>query len=395
MKPTHMSAFPKLPAAGLAACLSLASSFCVSAEQPTNPAVKKAMQGFIDSREIAGAVTVVADREKMLHFDAAGSADIEANKPMREDSIFWIASMTKPITATAVMMMQEEGKLSVDDPVSKYLQEFKNLKDAAGHEVSITIKQCLTHSSGLQDVPNEEAHGVKTLAEFIPLVVAKPLKFAPDSKWEYCQSGINTVARIVEVVSGKAFPEFLEERIFTPLGMKDTSFYPTEAQIARVANSYKRTSDGKLEKAEITFLGGAISDKDRYPLANGGLFSTAADYTRFAQMILRGGELGGKRFLKPESVKQMTSVQSGDLVTGFTPGNAWGLGWCLIREPQGISGALSSGTFGHGGLFGTQVWIDPVKERIYLLLIQRANFENQGGSDGSDIRRNFQNAAAQ
>ena len=396
MKATHMSAFPKLPAAGLAACLSLASSFCVSAEQPANPAVKKAMQGFIDSREIAGAVTVVADREKMLHFDAAGSADIEANKPMCEDSIFWIASMTKPITATAVMMMQEEEKLSVDDPVSKYLPEFKELKDAAGHEVSITIKQCLTHSSGLQDVPNDEARGVKTLAEFTPLVVAKPLKFAPDSKWEYCQSGINTVARVVEVVSGKSFPEFLNERLFTPLGMKDTSFYPTEAQIARIANSYKRTGDGKLEKAEITFLGGkSISDKDRYPRANGGLFSTAADYTRFAQMILRGGELDGKRYLKPESVKQMTSVQSGDLITGFTPGNAWGLGWCLIREPQGISAALSSGTFGHGGLFGTQVWIDPVKERIYLLLIQRANFENQGGSDGSDIRRDFQNAAAQ
>jgi CubicO group peptidase (beta-lactamase class C family) len=125
------------------------------------------------------------------------------------------------------------------------------------------------------------------------------------------------------------------------------------------------------------------------------LFSTAEDYARFAQMILRGGESGGHRFLKEATVKQMTTVQSGDLITGFTPGNAWGLGWCIVREPQGVTAALSPGTYGHGGLFGTQAWIDPVKGRIYLLFIQRANFTNQGGSDGSDIRRDFQNAAGQ
>ncbi|GAA5129875.1 beta-lactamase family protein [Luteolibacter yonseiensis] len=359
------------------------------AAPPVNEEVAKSIRSFIEAKEIAGAVTLVADGEKILHLSADGFSDIDSKKPMAEDSVFWIASMSKPVTATAVMMMQDEGKLSVDDPVSKYLPEF------SGDKSGITIKQCLTHSSGLSDLSGEEVKGVTTLKDLVPLFTAKPLQFAPDSKWSYCQTGINTAARVVEVVSGKSFPEFLQERLFDPLGMKDTSFYPGEETSSRLASAYKRTEAGELEKAPLFFLGGSPPwVKNRYPMANGGLFSTAGDYAKFAQMILNGGESGGKRYVKSETVKQMTTVQSGDLATGFTPGNGWGLGWCVVREPQGITAALSSGTFGHGGLFGTQAWIDPVKKRIYLLLIQRANFTNQGGSDGSDIRRDFQNAAA-
>ncbi|MEO5716212.1 MAG: serine hydrolase domain-containing protein [Luteolibacter sp.] len=360
------------------------------AAPPVNELVSGSMKEFIADHQISGAVTLVADGEKILHLSADGMADIEAGKPMATDAVFWIASMTKPITATAVMMMVEEGKISVDDPVSKYLPEF------TGDKAGITIKQCLTHSSGLSDVTGEETKGVTTLKDLVPVFTAKPLVFPPGSKWQYCQTGINTVARIVEVVSGKSFPDFLQERLCGPLGMKDTTFYPDEAEIARIASAYKRTDDGKLEKAAITFLGGkSIADKDRYPLANGGLFSTAEDYLKFSKMILNGGESGGKRYLKEETVKRMTSVQSGDLVAGFVPGSAWGLGWSIVREPQGVTAALSPGTYGHGGLFGTQAAIDPVKKRIYLLFIQRANFGNQGGADGSDIRREFLNAAAQ
>lgn len=351
--------------------------------------VEARMQAFGKAREISGSVTAVADVDKLLHLSATGLADLDKNQPMAVDTIFWIASMTKPITATAMMMMQDEGKLSVDDRVSKYLPEF------TGDKGGITLKQCLTHCSGLDDLHTDETNDVATLKELIPLIAAKPLVFVPGSTWSYCQSSINTVARVVEIVSGKSFPEFLDERLFKPLGMKDTTFYPSEAQLPRIANSYKRTDDGKLEKAAITLLGTkSITDKSRYPLASGGLFSTANDYTRFAQMILRGGELDGKCYLKRETVKQMTTVQSGELVAGFLPGSAWGLGWNIVREPQGVTSALSPGSFGHGGLFGTQVWIDSVKGRIYLLLIQRANFENQGGSDGSEIRSEFQNAAA-
>lgn len=372
--------------------LALISAMMVStlhAAPPVNEAVVETMRRFIDAREIAGAVTLVADDEKILHHAATGAADIGKGTPMAEDSIFWIASMTKPITATAVMMMQEDGKLSVDDPVSKYLPEF------TGDKGGITIKQCLTHTSGLSEVTGKETENVTTLEGIVPLFTGKPLVFEPGSKWQYCQTGINTAARVVEVVSGRAFPEFLQERLFEPLGMTDTSFYPDAPQLSRIASSYKRGDDGQLEKAEITFLGGtSIADKKRYPLANGGLFSTSQDYLKFAQMILRGGELGGKRYLKEETVRQMTGVQTGDLPSGFIPGSAWGLGWSIVRDPQGVTAALSPGTFGHGGLFGTQAWIDPVKKRVYLLLVQRANFTNQGGSDGSEMRRDFHNAAA-
>ncbi len=351
--------------------------------------IKSRMQAFVEAREISGAVTAVADVDKILHLSATGLADLEKNQPMEVETVFWIASMSKPITATAVMMMQDEGKLSVDDPVSKYLPDF------IGAKAGITLKQCLTHCSGLDDLHTDETNDVATLKELMPLIAAKPLVFPPGSTWSYCQSSINTAARVVEIVCGKSFPEFLNERLFKPLGMIDTTFYPSETQVPRIANSYQRTDDGKLEKAAITLLGTKpITDKSRYPLTSGGLFSTANDYTRFVQMILRGGELDGTRYLKRETVKQMTTVQSGDLVAGFLPGSAWGLGWNIVREPQGVTSALSPGSFGHGGLFGTQVWIDPVKGRIYLLLIQRANFENQGGADGSEIRREFQNAAA-
>jgi CubicO group peptidase (beta-lactamase class C family) len=364
-------------------------------ESPPTPemkAVTECMETFVKSGEIAGAVTLIADRENTIHLSSVGMADIATSKPMTPDALFWIASMTKPITGAAVMMMQEEGRLSVDDPVSKHLPEFHNLKDADGREVTITIRQCLTHSSGLSEVTQEEAAKSATLAELMPAIVSKPVKFTPGSKWEYCQTSINTAARIVEVVSGKSFPAFLQERLFDPLGMKDTTFYPTEEMCARVASSYRRNEDGTLEKVGIAFLGGKpYSDRNRYPMANGGLFSTAGDYAKFARMILNGGALDGHEYLKPESVKQMTTVQSGGLITGFTPGNGWGLGWCVIREPQGVSAALSPGTFGHGGMFGTQAWIDPVKKRAHILLVQRADFPN---SDASDVRKGFHETAA-
>lgn len=358
---------------------------------PEIPAMSENMKEFVKAREISGAVTLIADGKNILHLSAVGMADEETKRPMKTDDVFWIASMTKPVTATAVMMMQEEGKLSVDDPVEKYLPEFSRLKDAAGNKVTITLKQCLTHSSGLSEVPAEESAKVTTLAGLMPLIVSKPVQFAPGSKWQYCQTGINTAARVVEMVSHEDFPGFLEKRLFDPLGMKDTTFYPDERLAARIATSYRK-ADGELEKVEIGFLGGkSLTDKNRYPRANGGLFSTAEDYSKFARMILDGGEFNGRRYLRPESVKLMTTVQSGDLQTGFTPGCAWGLGWCVVREPQGVSAAISPGSFGHGGAFGTQAWIDPLKKRVHLLFIQRADLPN---SDGSDLRKALHEAAA-
>jgi CubicO group peptidase (beta-lactamase class C family) len=195
----------------------------------------------------------------------------------------------------------------------------------------------------------------------------------------------------VEIVSGKPFEQFVQERIFVPLGMKDTTFYPTEAQAARIAKSYKK-QDGKLSEApNIILYEMPATSHERFPAANGGLFSTAIDYARFCQMLLNGGELDGKRILKSESVKQFSTVQFPEHKTGFTPGNGWGIGCCIVREPQGVSAMLSPGTFGHGGAYGTQAWIDPQKNLIYILMVQRANFPN---ADNSEVRKAFQQAAA-
>jgi CubicO group peptidase (beta-lactamase class C family) len=359
---------------------------------PAIAAISEQIRRFVEAREIAGAVTLVATPDRTVHLDATGKADLAADRPMRPDTLFWIASMTKPITATAVLMLQDEGKLSVEDPVEKYLPEFARLKTAEGGPARVTIRHLLTHTSGLAEIAADEAREVKTLAGVIPLYVAKPVQFEPGTKWAYCQSGINTAGRIVEVVSGESFDGFLESRLFEPLGMEDTTFYLSDEQLLRLAGSYRRTDHGELERVEIRILyGKSPTSRDRFPAANGGLFSTASDYARFCQMILNGGEYAGRRYLKPDSVERMTTLQTDGLKTGFTEGNGWGLGWCVIREPQGVTAMLSPGTFGHGGAYGTQAWIDPRNKRAYILMVQRANFPN---SDGSEVRRAFQEAAS-
>ncbi len=241
------------------------------------------------------------------------------------------------------------------------------------------------------EATQREARTARTLAELIPHFATKPMHFAPGTKWEYCQSGINSLGRIIEVVSGESLPEFMQKRLFDPLAMKDTTFYPTREQITRLAKEYKAV-DGKLEEARFPVLDRKDpAYREHFPAANGGLFSTAEDYARFCRMLLNRGSLDGRQYLKPESVKLMSTIQTGDLTTGFTPGNGWGLGCCVVRKPQGITGMLSPGTFGHGGMLGTQAWIDPVKDRIYVLMVQRSNFLN---ADASDVRKAFQEAAA-
>ena len=363
-------------------------------EKPPNVAIiRDRLLKSIAAKEIAGAVTLVATPDRIIHLDACGNAVLNPAEPIGTDAIFWIASMSKPILGTLLLMLQDDGLLSVDDPVEKYLPEFKALKTADGKPALVTIRHLLTHTSGMGEITSDQARQSQTLAAVIPLYVAKPVAFTPGSKWVYCQSGINTGGRIAEVVTGEPLEKLLQRRLFGPLGMNDTTFYLTEQQLPRLAKSYKRTDKGELELTDIRFLNGkSPTSLDRFPAPNGGLFSTAADYARFCQMVLRDGELDGKRFLKPESVKLMSTIQTGDLKTGFTAGHGWGLGWCVVREPQGVTAPLSPGTFGHGGAYGTQAWIDPVAKRITILMVQRANFPN---SDGSEARRGFQEAVGE
>jgi CubicO group peptidase (beta-lactamase class C family) len=370
--------------AALAAPLSLSA-----AEAPEIAAVTDAMRGFVARQEVAGAVTLVAAPDRILHLSAVGQADVAAYRPARPDTIYWIASMTKPVTAVAILMLQDEGKLAVDDLVAKYLPELAGLKTRDGKPANLTLKDLLTHTSGMPEATPQELAAARTLADLIPAFASKPLQFLPRSKWQYCQSGINTLGRIVEVVSGQPLPEFFKARIFGPLGMQDTTFYPSAEQLSRIAKPYKREG-GAL--AETAFWHGVDpAQHDHFPAANGGLYSTAADYARFCQMLLNRGTLDGMRYLKPETVALMSQVHSGDLKTGFTDGNGWGLGVCVVREPQGVTAALSPGSFGHGGAFGTQAWLDPARQRAYILMVQRADFPN---SDASDVRRAFQDAAA-
>ncbi len=348
---------------------------------------------FVDKNEVAGMVVLVADKEGIIAVRSLGLADVASKKAMARDNIFWIASMSKPVTAACVMMLQDAGKLTLDDLITKHLPEMKNLKLADGTAAAITIRQLLSHTSGMAELKSGEAYTSRDLAEAASRYSRVEVLFPPGTKWQYSQTSINTAARIVEVVSGMAFDEFIQERLCKPLGMVDTTFYLSDDQYARLAKSYRRTGDGLLEEAQIGLLAGHLpTDRERVPAGNGGLFSTADDYATFCRMLLNEGELNGTRILTAESVKLMRTVVTGDLKTGFTAGNGWGIGCCVVREPQGVSEKLSAGSFGHGGAYGTQAWIDPAHERIYILMTQRANFPN---SDASDLRRTFQAVASE
>jgi len=357
---------------------------------PSKAALTQAIQQHIEAGEVAGAVACVVDAERELQAVTVGFADREAGRPMRMDTLFWIASMTKPVTACAVMMMHDEGKLELDAPVSAYLPEFAGLKTADGRPAVPTLRQMLTHTSGMAEPAEREQLAARTLAALMPHIAAKPALFAPGERWQYSQSGINALGRVVEVLSGMPFERFLAERLFEPLGMQDTTFYPNAAQRERLAAAYRRAGD-HLERAALPAVYDCARGDQRFPAPNGGLYSTAPDYARFCQMLLNRGTFRGRRILSAESVAAMSSVQSGDLKTGFTPGCAWGLGCCVVREPQGAAAVLSPGSFGHGGAYGTQAWIDPVKGRAFVLMVQRANFPN---ADNSGLRGDFQKAAA-
>jgi CubicO group peptidase (beta-lactamase class C family) len=370
-----------------------------AADEPRLPSVGAAMEKMVASNEIAGAVTVVVNRDRTLHLECTGLADISSSRPMTPDTLFWIASMTKPVTGVAIAMLIDEGKIAIDDPVDRFVPEFAGLKTPSGKAAHLTIRQILTHTSGLGEAPPEATRKARELADLVPAWLAAPMKNEPGEKWVYTQSGINLAGRIVEIVSGQRYDAFLQEQLFAPLGMVDTTFYPTERQRERLATPYARNRDtGKLE---------AVPPRAEYgtpalpPQGNGGLYSTPQDYSRFCRMLLNRGTFDGRRFLGEKGMQAVSTVQTGDLPTGFFQSPeygrlgesyGWGLGTCVLRSPHpGVAARLSPGTFGHGGAWGTQAWIDPVRDVAYVLMVQRANFPN---SDGSDVRRDFQEAAA-
>ena len=257
--------------------------------------IAEGLNAAVNRGEIAGAVALVTDAEETLFIGAVGLSNVAGNEEMTPDAMFCIASMTKPVTAAAVLVLQDEGKLSLDDPLEKHLPEFTQLKNAGGERVSVTLRQCLAHTSGMSDVSLEEENRAEKLEDLIPMILEKPTLFDPGERWEYCQTSINMAAHVVEVMTGQSFPDFMQERFFGPLGMKDTSFYPTEEQVARLARCYSRTeSDGWRDDGWSWITHNRMMDPSRYPKANAGLFSTASDYALFCRMLLkRGSSMGG------------------------------------------------------------------------------------------------------
>jgi CubicO group peptidase (beta-lactamase class C family) len=346
------------------------------------------MRTFVEEGKIPGAVTLVARCGKVVHLGTAGLADIEANVPTTTNTLFAIASMTKPIAATAVMILQDEGRLSVDDPVAGHIPSFNDVSLEGGKpERPLTIRLLLTHTSGLTG----SQHCADSLEKTVEKLAEQKLSFEPGTRWQY-SPGMNVCGRIVEVVANQPLDAFLTERIFEPLGMRGTTFLPTVKQRKRLATIYRPgAKKGSLKRDKHWFEDYPV-DVKAVPSPSGGLFSTAADMATFYQMILNGGELNGKRIVSKRAVRQMLTVQTGNLATGFTPGNGWGLGWCVVRKPQGVTDMLSPGSFGHGGAFGTQGWVDPQKQMIFVLMIARKRF---GNSDASTIRRDFQQLAVE
>jgi CubicO group peptidase (beta-lactamase class C family) len=344
----------------------------------SSKSIATALQPFVERHELAGAVALVANKDKVLSIDAVGFADVAANKPMKADTIFWIASQSKPITAAALMMLVDEGKVKLDDPVSKFIPEFNDVvlggKAGGKPATPITVRHVLSHTSGLPfksalETPTLDLFTLKERAESY---AKTPLQSEPGTKYAYSNAGINTAGRIIEVVSGMSYEDFLDKRLFGPLGMKDTTFWPNEEQVGRIAKSYTPTKDKKnLQEVPIGQLKYPLNDrKNRTPMPAGGLFATAADVALFCQMLLNNGEFKGKRFLSPDAVKEMTSKQTGTLK------DAYGLG-------------LSVGNgFGHGGAHATNMSVDPKKGLVYVWMVQETGgFPGDGGKAQGEFRK--------
>jgi CubicO group peptidase (beta-lactamase class C family) len=314
---------------------------------------------------------------------------------MRTDTIFQIMSMTKPVTATGIMLLAEDGKLGLTDPVERYLPEFRGqwlLESRDGEKTrnlkrpsrAITIRDLLTHTSGMAAMPPECIGNLLSdfsmpLAAAVALYSQQPLEFEPGTRWKYSNPGIATLGRIIEVVSGQPYESFIAERLLAPLGMKDSFFFPPEEKISRIAMLY-RSEKGTLKRAGAEALAGdpaKYRKGAKYPCPECGMYSSASDLAAFYQMVLNGGTYNGRRLLSRTSVELMTALHTGELTAGHAPGMGYGLAWAVVRQPEASLTYRSIGTFGHGGAFGTEGWVDPKKDMIDVLLIQRS----EGGSD--------------
>ena len=374
------------------------------------------MQGVVDQGKFSGVVTLVARHGKVVHFDAVGKQDIEANKPMAKDSIFRIYSMTKPITGVAMMILFEQGKWQLNDPVAKFIPEFKDLKVYAGQGADgqpkldaqshpVTMKELMSHTGGFTygffsntavdqlqrkaDVLNNDI----TLAEMINRVAKLPLNAQPGTQWQY-SIAVDIQGYIVEKLSGMPFDQFLAKHIFEPLKMVDTGFHVPSEKASRLAQVYNIDAQGKLRVEN----GGFNRDYTKKPAllsGGGGLVSTASDYFRFCQMLLNGGTLDGVRILSPLTVELMRTNAIGDKSVGLAGGGTkFGLDFAIYTDPVAAGGYYGEGTYWWGGAAGTWFWIDPVRDMIVIGMIQHLGASSGSGAAGMPDLRSLSHSIA-
>ena len=375
--------------------------------------IDKVMEMHVAQQKIAGGVTLLARHGKIAHLGVYGMMDVEMGKPMKPDTIFRIASMTKPITSVAVMMLYEEGHFRLNEPVSKFIPAFKemlvlppedaeDLTQPVPATEQITIWNLLTHTDGLTYHWNERlgpqyaaadiTHGLlqdeSTLAEKMKILATIPLLHQPGAEFEYGLS-IDLLGYLVEVVSGMSLDAFFSERIFKPLGMKDTHFFIPEAKRERIATVYERTKDGPItRKSQEPTVEGSLTYSTDYPYngprtyfsGGGGLVSTVSDYARFAQMMLNGGKFDGVRLLSRKTVELMTTNQLAKMDVDF----GFGLGFGVVRDESDLNEIGSVGRFGWGGFFFTNFFVDPQEQMIGIFMCQ---LHPSGGLDlGERVR---------
>jgi CubicO group peptidase (beta-lactamase class C family) len=374
--------------------------------------IHDAIERHIDAHDFSGAVTLVARKGQIAWFEAQGLMDVEASKPMQKNATFRVFSMSKPICGAAILILLEEGKVRLNDPVSKFIPEFKGSKVAviqdrpAGAPASdepkyytipaareITIQDLLTHVSGLASSGRASSNalpglidmvGSQTLASMMPKFAAAPLDFQPGSRWTYSPlAGFDTLGRVVEVASGMSLDQFLRQRIFTPLGMTTTAFHPGDDRWSSVVTAYHRT-EGALTKTQRP---NRLQSKTYFSGA-GGLVSTAEEYAQFALMLCAGGQWNGKRLLSPKTVELMSSVFVPDTFAGRSPGRGYGLSVEVVSDPVAGGRRVSKGSFGWDGAFGTHFWVDPKEKLVGVMMIQTDNPDRQADRD-------FENAVMQ
>ena len=364
------------------------------------------VQRHIAAGDLAGAVTVVARRGKVAHLAAQGVMDLDSKQPMTPASMFRIASMTKPVIGVSVMMLIEEGKLHLNDPVARYIPEFANMKVAVARPATggsegpgfytvpaqraITIKDLLTHTSGLGSGPMGDSEIAKVarkegdrLSDYIPRLGGTVLEFQPGSRWTYSPgAGFETLGRIIEIASGMPLDQFFQTRIFDPLAMRDITFWPTDAQMPRVATVYQRTPNGL---SKIRMPNDTLS-RNVYFRGSGGLYSTAEGYVPLGMMLANGGELNGKRLLSRKSVEMLSAVHVPDTLPGRPAGEGYGLSVRVVTNHAARNTLLSDGTYGWSGAQGTHFFVDPKEQLVGVLMVQTSN---------NEVRNEFEDLVAQ